>query len=83
MPATATSLTTDNPVDVTLSLVVLPQAAGVAFAAGLLLLGAMLARGWRLPAPAVRPLRRERGARVRTILVSPRLAPRAPPVPVF
>jgi hypothetical protein len=83
MPVTAPSLTTDTPTDITLSIFVLPQAAGIAFAAGLLLLALRLARGWRLPVPIVRPVRRARGPRISTPLLSPRLAPRAPPVPVF
>lgn len=82
MPATSNSLTLDDPADITLSLVVLPQAAGIAFAAGLLLLSAMLARAWRLPAPVTVPIRSGRGAGLRSRLVRPRLAPRAPPVPV-
>jgi hypothetical protein len=80
LPATATSLTTDDPADVALSLVVLPQAAGVAFAAGLLLLGAMLARAWRLPAPVVRRATTARVPAVETRLARARISPRAPPV---
>jgi hypothetical protein len=82
MPAASSSLTTDDPADITLSLVVLPQAAGLMFAVGLLLLGAMLARAWRLPRPAVQSVRLEGQARLRSRLLRPELAPRAPPAPV-
>jgi hypothetical protein len=64
-----------------LTLVVLPPAAGLIFAAAMLLLVA-LARSWRLPVPLPRPVRPARAARLRSAFTSPRLAPRAPPVSV-
>jgi hypothetical protein len=82
MPATSAALTTNGPSGITLTLVVLPQASGMAFAAGLLPLGATLARAWRLPQPVARPVRRDREARLRSRRIRPRLAPRAPPAPV-
>ena len=82
MPATSGSLTADSPADSALSLVVLPPAAGLVLAAGLLLLGALLARAWRLvPAPS-RRCREERAVGRRPLVLTSNLAPRAPPVPV-
>lgn len=80
MPATATSLSNDDPVSVTLSLVVLPPV--FACVASLLLL-AMFARTLRLPQPAVRLVRRDGRPRARSTVLPRTLVPRAPPVPVF
>ena len=79
-PATADSMTT-SPVDETLSMVVLPPTAGLIFTAGLLLFGALIARRWRVPAPAGRTWHSPVRPRLRSATTSPRLAPRAPPIP--
>jgi hypothetical protein len=81
-PATSTSLTGDDPAGMALSLVVLPPTAGILFTSVLLLLGVLLARGFRSQAPAAARVRRDRPARLRSELLRPRLAPRAPPQPV-
>jgi hypothetical protein len=79
-PATADSMTT-SPVDETLSMVVLPPAAGLIFTAGLLLFGALVARRWRVPAPASWICHAPVGPRLRPAATCPRLVPRAPPIP--
>jgi len=80
-PATTDSMT-PSPGDVTLSVMVLP-AAGLVCTAGLLLLAALMWRGWRLPAPVARTCRSSVGPSLRSARSSPRLIPRAPPVPVI
>ncbi len=79
----ASDALTTSPADAALSIVVLPPAAGLIFMAGVLLLGALAARGWRLPLPLTRPVRPSTGTRLRSAITSPRLAPRAPPLPVI
>jgi hypothetical protein len=80
-PSASDSFTTASPAATALALVVLPPAAGLAFAAGLLLLTTMLARAWRLSAPAADRARPVRARRLRSHVHVARLASRAPPVP--
>jgi hypothetical protein len=80
-PATSDSFTTASPAELALTLVVLPPAAGIVFAAGLLLLTTLLARAWRLEAPAAGLARPVRATRLRSQVHVAGLASRAPPVP--
>jgi hypothetical protein len=80
-PAASDSFTTTNPAATALSLVVLPPAAGLVFAAGLLLLAAMLARAWRLAAPSARLARPVHALRLRSHVHVASLLSRGPPVP--
>jgi hypothetical protein len=80
-PATSDSFTTASPAEIVLTLVVLPPAAGIVFAAGLLLLTTLLARAWRLQPPLAGLARPVRAARLRSEIHAAGLASRAPPVP--
>lgn len=82
LPVIDGAITTSTPQDTALTLVVLPPTAGVVFAAGLFLFGALAARGWRVTPAPVRRMPADAGAPLRSRVVVTHLPSRAPPCPV-